>query len=109
MPIWITETGQSAYTKHDGTIITQEEQAKTMQDTFNTLLKHPAVEKIFWYNYRDKGFLAEKNPRESGFGVVHEDFSPKPSFEIYQKYPRPSQKESDLQLIAVDRAILVKE
>ena len=80
-----------------------------MQDTFNTLLKHPAVEKIFWYNYRDKGFLAEKNPRESGFGVVHEDFSPKPSFEIYQKYPRPSQKESDLQLIAVDRAILVKE
>jgi hypothetical protein len=107
MPIWITETGHSAYTNDQGRVTTEEEQAKTMVDTFNTLLKHPAVEKIFWYNYRDKAFLAEKNPRESGFGVVHGDFTTKPAFDVYRNTPRPSQKESDLQQLAVDRDILV--
>jgi hypothetical protein len=103
MPIWITEIGRSTFTHSDGTVTTEQEQADMLYKTYTQLIQHPAVEKIFWYNYREKGFQLKSSPREAGFGIVREDFTPKPAFEVYRTLPRPSQKPYDMQLLAVDR------
>lgn len=109
MPIWITETGRSTFTQGNGVTITDEDQAAMLQHTYTKLLEHPAVEKIFWYNYREKAFLKERAPREAGFGIVHEDFSIKPAFDVYRTIPRLSSHKDNMQLLAVDRELFVRK
>ncbi|HCD32253.1 MAG TPA: hypothetical protein DER01_07580 [Phycisphaerales bacterium] len=109
MPIWITETGRSTFTSAEGVTTTDEDQAESLHRTYSTLTQHPAVEKIFWYNFREKEFAKKKNkPREGGFGLVCEDFSHKPAYDVYRDAKRPSAREDNLQLLAVDRKRLVK-
>lgn len=109
MPIWITEVGRSSFTNSDGRITTEEDQARLLDTTYTQLIQHPAVEKIFWYNYREKGFQQEKNPREAGFGIVHEDFTHKPAYDVYRNALRPSVKPSDMQMLTVDRLRLTQQ
>lgn len=109
MPLWITEVGRSTYTNTQGVITTQQDQADILYKTYTQLAQHPAVEKIFWYNFREKAFLEKSSPREAGFGLVQDDFTPKLGYEVYRTLPKLKHKQDNMQFMAVDRQRFIKD
>ena len=78
--IWLTELGWSSC--HPGTnfwCVTQDEQARYVADAFRMIHERwPWVGGAFVYNLRNKG--PDPEGRESQMGLVHDDFTPKPSY-----------------------------
>jgi hypothetical protein len=88
--IWITEIGCPGVKRGTkvknwwlGRNTTEKEQARWVREVFTELIRYAAVEKVFWAFFRDC-----KGHWDNGvdyFGLVHWDFSPKPSFSAYQE------------------------
>ena len=57
------------------------------------------VEKIFWYNYRNDGL--DKNYNEHNFGILHQDFTPKPAY----RKPKASVSEANMAYNTMTKAI----
>jgi hypothetical protein len=79
--IWATEfsypTGNAAASVSEGA------QAALIRKTFNALARWRWAGPAFVYSYRDDG--PDRRDLEENFGVVHHDFSPKPSYRAYQR------------------------
>jgi hypothetical protein len=79
--IWATEfsypTGNAAASVSEGA------QAALIRETFNALARWRCAGPAFIYSYRDDG--PDRRDLEENFGVVHHDFSPKPSYRAYQR------------------------
>ncbi len=74
-PVWITEMGWSNHLWKDG--VTEREQALLFARCYLSAIASGVVQNISWYDFRNDGndpFYFEYN-----FGIVHEDFSPKPA------------------------------
>lgn len=100
MPIWVNETGYSTVGGR-----TEAQQAQWIADTYDLLLKHPSVEKVFYYNFKQK---VEENKtggdsREANFGIVRGDLSPRPAYDAFRDMPKRTSPEHDPALLAVDR------
>ncbi|MCM8792104.1 MAG: beta-galactosidase [Candidatus Omnitrophica bacterium] len=87
--IWVTEIGcpgvRSKRVKNwwMGKNPSEKEQAKWLEVVFRELLKHPAVDKVFWAFFRDC-----KDHFKNGvdyFGLIRWDFSKKPAFFALKK------------------------
>jgi len=78
--IWATEfsypTGSAAGNVSEAT------QARLVRDTYAALDRWSWAGPAFVYSYHDDG--ADKRNTEQNFGVVHFDYSPKPSYRAYQ-------------------------
>lgn len=74
--IWITEIGWATDRSP------QSDQAKYLKQVYTQLIKHPMIDKIFWYNFRCTG--TDPKDQEQNFGIVNHDFSERPAYEAYR-------------------------
>lgn len=75
-PIWLTEFGTSTYESEKG--YTERQQAINLARTAVMAKSRNSVEKIFFYNFIEKG--SDKTDKESMFGVVTQNMNPKPAY-----------------------------
>lgn len=83
-PVWITETGMHSATDDGRNIskrVLEERQAQCVARAFLISFAY-GIDKVFWYNLRS--FERTENNMEDHFGLVHKNFSPKPSFYAYK-------------------------
>lgn len=74
-PVWITEMGWSSHLWKNG--VTEREQALLLARCYLSAIASGAVQNISWYDFRNDG--SDPFYFESNFGIVREDFSPKPA------------------------------
>jgi hypothetical protein len=79
-PIWITELGAAS-----STLGSPEKQAVYLEKVYTQLIKHPKIEKIFWYNFRNKVTGGEL---EDGLGIINHDMTTKPAYEMLKSLPK---------------------
>lgn len=93
-PIWITEIGCPGLKKPSrmknwwlGTNPDETQQADWVSRVYAEMAGRPAVKKVFWAFFRDTpGHFADGT---DAFGLVREDFSKKPAFEVYKRLANP--------------------
>lgn len=102
LPMWVTETGFSTVGDR-----TEQQQAQWIRDTYELLLQHPCVEKVFYYNFKMKVRETKDGGREANFGIVDGQMNPRPGYDAYKAMPKRSTPEHDPALLAVDRWRLV--
>jgi polysaccharide biosynthesis protein PslG len=92
-PIWITEIGcpgvPSGLAVKDwwlGQNPTEAQQADWVEKIYSTLPRWKNVEKVFWAFFRDTPQHFKDGV--DYFGLVREDFSKKPAFEVYRRIAR---------------------
>lgn len=95
--IWVTEIGCPGVNRWlqvknwwMGKNPTERQQAGWVKDVYTELLKHPAVEKVFWAFLRDTDKHWDNGV--DYFGLVRWDYSKKPAFISYQKCAREWKK-----------------
>jgi polysaccharide biosynthesis protein PslG len=88
--IWVTEVGCPGVTRGipvknwwQGRNPDEQEQAGWVTEVFATLRAQPQVEKIFWAFFRDTS--EHWKDGTDYFGLVRNDFSPKPAFQAYKQ------------------------
>lgn len=75
--IWIVEYSHSTCTPLRLFCWTEAQQADLLTRAFTYMRRNLDVERLFWFSLRDKG---TDGSIESNYGLVHFDFSPKPSY-----------------------------
>ncbi|MGU3432710.1 beta-xylosidase [Actinomycetes bacterium M1A6_2h] len=79
--IWITEYGAPTGTSSDA--VSEDFQAESISTAICTARKNGYVAVTFIYTLRDQG--TDPNDREDNFGLLHVDYSPKPSYSAVQR------------------------
>jgi hypothetical protein len=75
-PFWLTETGRQSQ---------EGDQLEYYQEVVATLRERAWVERVFFFHYWDG-----PGGGDGGFGIVNEDFSPKPAYRFLQTVLRPA-------------------
>lgn len=79
--IWATEFG--APTGGNAPIVTESDQARMVNDTFNKWSTYAWAGPLFWYQPRDLN-TSDTSDRERHFGLLRTDFSKKPAWTAFQ-------------------------
>ena len=98
-PIWITELGESRVSlkklakRELGYEITEQEaecaQSECCRKLYAELIKHPKIDKIFWYTFRDSQCeYAVANE----YGFLKMDMSPHPVYNMFKALPKTGQR-----------------
>ena len=105
-PIWITEMGESTVTlknlakKELGHSITDEEaeqaQADYCKKVYTELIKHPKIDKIFWYNLRDQQCEYEV---ANAYGLLRMDMTPLPAYDMFKNLPKSNVRKVNSQFL----------
>jgi len=90
-PIWITELGAAS-----STLGSPEKQAIYLEKIYTQLIKHPKIEKIFWYNFRNTVTGGEL---QDGLGIINHDMTIKPAYEMLKSLPKTKVRMVNLQLL----------
>jgi polysaccharide biosynthesis protein PslG len=81
--LWATEAGATTCRKGvDERCVDAETQARWIREYVDLSRDMPWLRSLFIYNLRDKG--TDPEDVEAGFGLVRQDFSPKPAFESFR-------------------------
>jgi hypothetical protein len=89
-PVWITEIGWGTHFPHnaieEGPPVTPREQACRLVRVYVDALASRAASNISWYDFRNDG----DNPFEweHNFGIITQDFQPKPAYRAYATLTR---------------------
>lgn len=82
--LWITETGFSTCSPGSSRwCVTEEQQAEYTADNYRIARQWPFVKSVISYNFRNKG--SAQDDRESQFGLVRRDFTPKPGYHALRR------------------------
>ncbi|MEK6797288.1 MAG: glycosyl hydrolase, partial [Spirochaetota bacterium] len=92
-PIWITETAKSIWNS------TEDAQADYLRDTYTLLLRHPNIEKVFWWNFKS---LKTKLDRESGLALVETNLAPRKAYEVFKSMPKNTDRFINNDLLRID-------
>lgn len=98
MPMWVTETGYSTVAGR-----TEAQQAQWIRETYDLLLQHPCIEKVFYYNFKMKVNETKGGGREANFGIVDGQMNPRPGYDAFKAMPKRSTPTHDPALLGVDR------
>ena len=79
--IWMTEFGAPTGGDPDAQV-TEAAQAALVTEAYAAARALPWAGPLFWYSYRDRGTAPDD--RENFFGLVANDFTPKPAFDAYR-------------------------
>ena len=79
--IWATEFGAPT-SGPAGSFVSEQAQATTVTRAFQLFRSYRWAGPLFWYSDRDIG--TSPTTRENFFGVLRNDFSPKPAFDAYK-------------------------
>ncbi len=77
LPIWITEIGWPTHLG-DGRGVAEATQAAYLARMYALFASQPDVAAVFWYDFQNDGTNPAYN--EDNFGLVRQDFSPKPGY-----------------------------
>lgn len=78
-PIWLTEIG---WPTNIGGGVSEEQQAEMLARTYLLSLSVPYIPTVFWYWFGPDG--PDKEWAEDRFGILHQDYSPKPAYGAYR-------------------------
>ena len=67
---------------HDERCVDADTQARWIREYVDLSREMPWLKALFVYNLRDKG--TDMRDVEQGFGLVRQDFSPKPAFDAFR-------------------------
>jgi hypothetical protein len=79
--IWATEFGAPTNGPAES-FVSEQAQATAVTRAFQLFGSYKWAGPLFWYSERDLGTAA--TTRENFFGVLRNDFSPKPAFDAYK-------------------------
>jgi hypothetical protein len=81
--VWSTEAGAPIGTvvESDRSAISEAQQALTATRIYQIAAQRPWQGPVFWFCFRDYG--TDPNAIEDNFGVLHNDRTPKPSYDAY--------------------------
>jgi hypothetical protein len=81
--VWSTEAGAPTGTavESDRSAISEAQQALTAQRIYEIAAQRPWQGPVLWFCFRDYG--TDPNAIEQNFGVLRNDWSPKPSYDAY--------------------------
>lgn len=71
-PIWLMETGI------DSRKVGEDKQAQYYTELFEQMVMENRIERLFWFQHVDEPM--------TGMGILREDLSPKPAYEVCQRY-----------------------
>ena len=91
-PFWITELGTPSKL-----IGSEEKQAEYLRKVYTQIIKHPKVEKIFWYNFRN---TAVGDEFEDAFGITNNDLTPKAAYQTFKNLSKPTTRKINNQLLS---------
>jgi hypothetical protein len=80
--LWFTEFGYPTTTTAGG--VSEATQASWLTSAFKYVESYPYVKALFWYQARDL-YVDDTTP-EARFGLMHYDYSPKPSYDAFKTY-----------------------
>jgi GH35 family endo-1,4-beta-xylanase len=85
LPLWVTEYGAPVSTSASGygNPLDEEEQARRLRMAFALATRWPWIENLTWYEFRDS--CGESADPECRFGLVREDFSPRPAYQALRE------------------------
>lgn len=92
LPIWLTEIGAPHEGNSPGNFFGYPKKKKEVRGLsrqemasylakFHVMSYHEGVERVFWYNYKDRG--AHRNYAEDHFGLIDYWGNPKPAYSAY--------------------------
>ena len=79
-PLWLTEIGWPTHAG-DQRSSTEQKQAAMIVRMYIQAIASDCVDKIFWYDYRNDG--TDERYNEHNFGIIRQDFSPKPAYAAF--------------------------
>ncbi len=87
-PLWFTEMGWTTTSESCNTGawtsgVSETAQADYLTKAWETMAKDPYVQVAFWYNLRNE--VGERDHVEGRWGLLHADFSPKPSAAAFKQ------------------------
>ena len=87
-PLWFTEMGWTTTSESCNTGawtsgVSETAQADYLTKAWDTMAKDPYVQVAFWYNLRNEA--GERDHVEGRWGLLHADFSPKPSAAAFKQ------------------------
>jgi hypothetical protein len=103
-PIWITETSTAMCVptpdwKWVVTDAAEKAQSDYLRDTYTILLRHPNVEKVFWWNFKA---LHAGMDREAGLALTGTDLSPRPAYWEFKALPKQTEHFVNQDLLRID-------
>jgi hypothetical protein len=84
-PIWFTEFGWSTSSTGSCTV-DQQTQASYLTRAYQLAAQDPYVPVALWYNFREDFWGDPATDYDSGFGLLHKDFSAKPAYSAFRDY-----------------------
>ena len=81
--LWLTELGFSSCGDGDRWCVNERQQAEYVADSLRIVRDWPFVRAATIYNLRNKG--SDPRDREHQFGMLHQDFTPKPAFAAFAR------------------------
>jgi hypothetical protein len=78
LPVYLTEIGWPTHQGKNTTSV--EENARFLARTFLLMRTVPFIKGVWWYDFRDDGRIADPVDPERNFGIVYNNFAPKPAY-----------------------------
>ncbi|OIO72369.1 MAG: hypothetical protein AUJ85_10515 [Elusimicrobia bacterium CG1_02_37_114] len=100
--IWVTEIGLPTSIEE----IDEDVQAGNLKEVYTEILKHPQVEKIFWYNFRCKG--TDPKDVEHTLGIINYDFSPRKAYYAFKEMKKYVEKPADRKFLKKKQKMIEK-
>ena len=83
--MWINEVGLATVNQR-----TEADQAAFLEEVYDVALRHPMIDRVFWYNFWCTGEDPDYN--EENFGIVNHDFTPRLAYERLKAMPKRSHR-----------------
>jgi hypothetical protein len=85
-PIWFTEFGWSTSAPSTGCVYDEATQAQYLTAALNLASQDSYVQVALWYRLREDYWHDPSTDWDSGFGLMHQDFTPKPAYYAFRDY-----------------------
>jgi hypothetical protein len=85
-PIWFTEFGWSTSDPSTGCVYDEATQAQYLTQALQIASQDSYVQVALWYRLREDNWRDPSTDWDSGFGLMHKDFTPKPAYYAFRDY-----------------------
>jgi hypothetical protein len=92
-PIWFTEMGWSSRSGSPCTAVDEQTQASYLTRAYQLAEQDPYVQVALWYMFREVSWSGSTDV--DGYGLMHNDFTPKPAYSAFRDYATGSSPAPD--------------
>ena len=87
-PIWFTEFGWSTSDPSTGCVYDEATQAQYLTQALQIASQDSYVQVALWYRLREDYWHDPSTNWDSGYGLMHKDFTPKPAYYAFRDYAK---------------------